>query len=147
SASGDVIGNPKLQPQYVNTFEFQIVYTPAGWLNLSSDVAYSIVDGKTEFIQQGIDKIARNLAHATTLSWESRVELKPRDWLQAYASFEIQRTVQHSGQEGYPDQVVGTEGTIYPREMVHTGVVVQPLRLPLRVAVLASYIGPRRASE
>jgi outer membrane receptor for ferrienterochelin and colicins len=147
STTGDVIGNPRLKPQYVNTFEFQVAYTPAPWLELSSDAAYSIVDDKTEFIQQGINKVARNVAHATTLSWESLVEVKARDWLQGRVSFEWQRTRQRSGQEGFPAQVVGTEGTIYPRVMLHAGLVVQPPRARLRAAVQASYIGVRKASE
>jgi outer membrane receptor for ferrienterochelin and colicins len=147
SATGDVIGNPSLEPQYVNTFEFQTAYEPTGWLAVSSDVAYSIVDDKNEFIQQGINKVARNVAHATTLSWESLVEVKARDWLQAHASFEWQRTRRRGGQEGYPAQVVGTEGTIYPQIMVQGGLVVQPPRARARMAVQASYIGERRASE
>jgi iron complex outermembrane receptor protein len=147
STSGDVKGNPKLEPQYVNTFEFQVAYQPAAWLGLSSDVAYSILDDKTEFIQQGIHKEARNVAHATTISWESLVECKPRDWLQGFLSFELQRTEQRSGQEGYPSQVIGSEGSIYPRLMLHAGIVAQPPQSPVRAAVLASYIGVRRASE
>jgi iron complex outermembrane receptor protein len=146
STTGDVIGNPNLKPQYVNTFELLAAWSHR-WLELSSDVAYSVVDDKTEFIQQGINKIARNVAHATTVSWESLVELKPSDWLQGYASFEWQRTRQRSGDEGFPAQVVGTAGTIYPNVMVHAGLAVQPRRLHLRAAVQSSYIGERRASE
>jgi outer membrane receptor for ferrienterochelin and colicins len=147
SATGDVQGNPNLKPQYVNTFEFQAAYAPNGWLSLSSDVAYNILDDKTEFIQQGINKVARNVAHATTLSSESLVEVKVQDWLQTHISVEWQRTRQRGGQEGYPAQVVGTAGTIYPRVMVHGGVVVQPPRVRSRAAIQASYIGARRASE
>ena len=147
SASGDVMGNPNLKPQYVNTFEFQAAYEPASWVNLSSDVAYSIVDDKSEFIQQGINRVARNVAHATTLSWESLVEVKVLDWLQAHGTFEWQRTRRRGGQEGYPAQVVGSEGTIYPRIMVQGGLVVQPPRARSRAAVQAAYIGARRASE
>jgi outer membrane receptor for ferrienterochelin and colicins len=147
STTGDVIGNAHLKPQYVNTFEFQVAWNPAAWLELSSDVAYSIVDDKTEFIQQGINKIGRNVAHATTISSESLVEVKATEWLQGHVSFEWQRTRQRSGEEGFPAQVVGTAGTIYPDVMVHAGVVVQPPRAHLRAAVQASYIGERRASE
>jgi outer membrane receptor for ferrienterochelin and colicins len=147
STTGDVIGNPNLKPQYVNTFEFQVSWAPAAWLDLSSDVAYSIVDDKTEFIQQGINKIARNVAHATTISSETLVEVKPSDWLQGHVSFEYQRTRQRSGEEGFPAQVVGTSGTIYPNVMMHAGVVVQPPPVKVRAAVQASYIGERRASE
>ena len=145
--TGDILGNPKLKPQYVNTFEAQVAWAPRPWLELSTDVAYSIVDDKTEFLQQGINKSARNIAHATTLSSESLVEVKPLDWLQTHLSFEWQRTRQRSGQEGFPAQVVGEEGTIYPRVMLHGGLVIQPPRAHLRAAVQASYIGERRASE
>jgi iron complex outermembrane receptor protein len=110
-------------------------------------VAYSIVEDKTEFIQQGINKVARNVAHATTISSETLVDLKPTDWLQAYLSFEYQRTRQRSGEEGFPAQVVGTAGTIYPNVMAHSGLVVQPPGGLLRAAVQLSYIGERRASE
>jgi len=147
STTGDVIGNPKLLPQYVNTFEFQAAWAPTGWLDLSSDVAYSIVDDKTEFLQQGINKVARNVAHATTLSWESLVEARATEWLQAHLSFEWQRTRQRTGQEGFSAQVVGEEGTIYPKIMLHGGLVVRSARARLRAAVQASYIGERRASE
>jgi iron complex outermembrane receptor protein len=147
SPSGDVIGNPDLRPQYVSTFEFQVAWNPAAWLALSTDVAYSILDDKTEFIQQGINKMARNVAHATTVSSESQLEIKPRDWIHGYLSFEVQQTRQRSGQEGYPAQLLGSEGTIYPRLMLHAGLVVQPPHAPVRAAVQTSYVGRRRASE
>jgi outer membrane receptor protein involved in Fe transport len=147
STTGDVRGNPNLKPQFVNTFEFQVAWSPTEWLDLSSVVAYSIVDDKTEFIQQGINKEARNVAHATTISSETLADLKPSDWLQAYLSFEYQQTRQRSGEEGFPAQVVGTSGTIYPNVMVHSGLVVQPPGAGLRAAVQLSYIGERRPSE
>src|SRR6185436_287019 len=148
SPTGDVIGNPTLLPQYVHTFEFQAAWAPTGWLDLSSDVAYSLVDDKTEFLQQGINKVARNVAHATTLSWESLVEARATEWLQAHLSFEWQRTRQRTGQEGFSAQVVGEEGTIYPKIMLHGGLVVRSARARLRAAVQASYIGePARTTS
>jgi outer membrane receptor for ferrienterochelin and colicins len=146
SSSGDVVGNQDLAPQYVNTFEFQLSYAALEMLTVSTDVAYSVVNDKTEFVQQGINKVARNVARAATLSWESLVEFKFRDWFRSYASLELQRTEQRTGQEGYAAQIIGTAGTIYPGMMIHGGVVTQPAGLPLRAAVLASYIGSRRAS-
>src|SRR5262249_11023089 len=52
ATSGDVVGNPDLRPQYVNTFEALVEYMPASFLTLSSDVAYSVLRDKTEFVQQ-----------------------------------------------------------------------------------------------
>jgi outer membrane receptor for ferrienterochelin and colicins len=146
SASHDVVGNPDLRPQYVNTFEAQIEYQPLAALTLSTDVAYNLLDDKTEFIQQGINQIARNLTHAASLSWESQAELRFRQWLNAHLSFELQRTISGSVQPGYVGQIIGADQSIYPRMLIHAGVAVQPGRLPVRAAVIGSYVGTRRAS-
>jgi outer membrane receptor protein involved in Fe transport len=147
AAAADVIGNPLLKPQYVHTFELELRGEPAEWLELSSDVAYSLLTDKTEFIQQGINIVARNVARAATLSWESMAELKVRSLMRAHLSLELQQTVVRTGQAGYVARVVGSNGGIYPNAMVHAGVVVQPPRWPVRAAVRASYIGRRRASD
>jgi hypothetical protein len=43
--------------------------------------------------------------------------------------------------------VVGSAGETYPVMMVHSGLAIQPPRLPLRGTFQASYIGTRRASD
>jgi outer membrane receptor for ferrienterochelin and colicins len=146
AATGDVVGNPQLRPQYVNTFEFQIEYAPTAVLGLSTALAYNRLDDKTEFIQQGINLVARNLARTTTVSWENKAELKYRDWLNGHLSFEVQRTRVDGGQQGYAADLIGNEGSLYPRMMIHAGAAAQLGPLPARLAVLASYIGTRRAS-
>jgi outer membrane receptor for ferrienterochelin and colicins len=146
SASGDVIGNQDLKPQYVNTFEFQLAWQPADWLNLSSDLAYNRLSNKTEFIQQGINKVARNVARATTLSFENLLELRYPQWLHAHVSVEMQHTTQQTGQDGYVGSVMSAVGSSYPDHMIHSGVVVQPPGFPVRAAVLYSYIGQRWAT-
>jgi outer membrane receptor for ferrienterochelin and colicins len=147
SAAGDVIGNAQLKPQYVQTGEFQLSAEPWDWMAVSSDVALSVLTDKAEFVQQGINKVARNVAHASTVSWESLIELKYRQVARAHASFELQRTERRTGQEGFTAVAVGTEGDIYPRAMLHTGLVAQPTGFPVRAAVQASYIGIRRSSD
>jgi outer membrane receptor for ferrienterochelin and colicins len=147
SAAGDVIGNRDLKPQYVQTGEFQVSAEPFEWMTVSSDVAYNVLTDKAEFVQQGINKVARNVARATTLTWESLTELKYASLARLQLSFELQRTTRRTGQEGFTGEVVGTAGDIYPRAMLHAGLVVQPPRFPLRVALQASYVGTRRASD
>jgi outer membrane receptor for ferrienterochelin and colicins len=147
SAIGDVTGNPQLRPQYVSTWEAQVAYEPAGFISISSDVAYNVLRDRTEFIQQGINQVARNVAHGATISWETMLELKYEALLRSYLSFEIQRTSKRTGAEGYQGQVVGTSGGIYPSSMVHAGLVGQSPRLPVRASIQASYIGVRRASD
>ena len=116
SASGDVVGNQDLTPQYVNTFEFQLAYDPLEALSLSTDVAYSLLNDKTEFVQQGINKVARNVARAATLSWESLVELKFRDWLRALRQprAAADRAAHRPGGLRRPGRS-GPAGSIYPQ--------------------------------
>jgi outer membrane receptor for ferrienterochelin and colicins len=147
STVGDLLGNPDLKPQYVRTLELQVASDPASFLSVSSDVAYSVLTDKTEFVQEGINQVARNVARAATVSWETTAELKYKRLLRGHVSFETQRTVRRTGQEGYTGEVVGSAGDIYPRAMVHTGVVAQPTNSPVRAAVQASWVGSRRSSD
>jgi iron complex outermembrane receptor protein len=147
SAIGDVVGNPQLKPQYVRTVEFQLSWEPTEYLSLSTNGVYNILSDKTEFVQQGINKVARNVARAATLSWETMAEYRYQSILRAHVSVEAQRTVRETGQDGYSAEVVGTAGGIYPELMVHSGLAAQPTGLPLRGTVQASFIGQRRASD
>ncbi len=147
SAIGDVVGNPQLKPQFVRTAEFQLAWEPTDYLSLSGNGVYNVLSDKTEFVQQGINKVARNLARAATLSWEMMAEMKYQSVLRAHVSFETQRTVRRTGEDGYSAEVVGEEGGIYPNMMVHGGLAAQPTGIPLRATVQASYIGDRRPSD
>jgi outer membrane receptor for ferrienterochelin and colicins len=147
SSVGDVVGNPQLAPQYVRTLELQVAIEPAEFLSLSSNVAFSVVNDKTEFVQVGINQVARNVARAATASWETMLELKYGGTLRSHLSLELQRTTRETGHDGYLGEVVGAGGGIYPALMVHAGAVVQPSGFPARAAVQASYVGRRRASD
>ncbi len=147
SSVGDVVGNPELEPQYVKTAELQLSCEPLDVLELSSNVAYSILTNKTEFVQQEINKVARNVARAQTLSWESQAELKIQSLFRAHLGLELQRTVRRTGQEDYPAEVVGTPGGIYPNFILRAGAATQPTHSPVRLTVQASYVGARRASD
>src|SRR5206468_12646058 len=100
---------------------------------------------KTEFVQQGITKVARNVSRAATVSWESMAEVSYESLVRAHVSYELQRTTRRTGQDGYAAEIVGDDGGVYPTAMLHTGLVGQPPGLPVRAAVQASYIGARRA--
>jgi outer membrane receptor for ferrienterochelin and colicins len=147
STVGDVLGNPDLKPQYVRTLEAQVAAEPAAFFSISSNVAYSVLTDKTEFVQEGINQVARNVARAATLSWETTAELKYKRLVRTHVSVEVQRTVRRTGQEGYTAAVVGTAGDIYPRAVLQAGVAAQPTNSPVRAAVQASYVGARRASD
>jgi outer membrane receptor for ferrienterochelin and colicins len=147
SRVGDVVGNPNLEPQYSRTLELQLAWEPTEWLTLSTNVAYTGLSDKTEFVQQEINTVARNVSRARTLSSETSAELKLGAVARGYLSFEAQRTVRRTGQRGYVEQVVGPQGGIYPSRSAHAGVVAQPRGWPVRLATQVVYVGPRRASD
>jgi iron complex outermembrane receptor protein len=54
--------------------------------------------------------------------------------------------VQQTHGDDFVAEVLNASGSIYPQVMVHADVAVQPPGAPLRGAVMASYVGSRRAS-
>ena len=146
SATGDVVGNPDLKPQFVNTVELQLEHAPSPRQLVSTALVYNLLTDKTEFIQASGNKAARNVARAATVSWESQVDLKYPRWLNTHLSLELQRTTQRTQQDDYLGEVLASAGTIYPEVMLHGGLALQHPQVPVRGSVLASYVGARRAS-
>jgi iron complex outermembrane receptor protein len=143
--AGDVAGNQDLEPQYVNTFELQLAYEPAEWMNLSSTAAYNRLNNRTEFIQQGVNLEARNVLRTDSYSWENQLEVRASHWLHASLSFELNRTRTRSDERTYLDMITGGQAGIYPHLMIHAGVAASLGDL-LRGAVMLSYFGRRRSS-
>jgi len=144
---GDIIGNPDLEPQYVHTFEVQAAYSFLSHFKVSSEVAYSLLRDKAEFTQQGVNQIARNISEVSGLSWQVELLATYEDLGRAYASFELQRTQRELGVEGYVAQLLGDENAIYPSYIGRLGGSAKVPKLPLRLGLEASYIGPRKASD
>jgi iron complex outermembrane receptor protein len=142
---GDIIGNQELAPQRVRTVEAELSYRPVRQLSIRSDVAWSRLYDKAEFTPLGPNTVARNLAELDVVSWETSAEAKI-DWLLAYASFEIQRSVRHLGEDGYLPRLVEGGATNYPAHIARAGVELAPLPL-LRVGAQTRYVGPRPASD
>ncbi|NMB76669.1 MAG: TonB-dependent receptor [Myxococcales bacterium] len=145
--SGDIIGNPDLEPQYVHTLEGQVLWSPSEVLHLSTDVGYSLVMDQAEFTQQGANKVARNISELGALSWEAEAELHWKDWLRAYLNLTLVWVVRDRGEEGYAAELVGWRNGIYPPLTVNLGVMGRLPKLPLRLSVEASFRSSRRASD
>lgn len=147
---GDVVGNEDLKPQFIHTWESQVVVRPLSGVSLSSGVSYNIVLNQAEFVPQGINQSAQNTATQTALTLESRVDLKHRELLGGYGSFEWVRSFIDSNREGYQAELVGTAMVAYPAWIGRVGAFVgSPWNggLPLELTVQALIAGPRRAAE
>ena len=144
---GDIIGNPDLKPQYIHTFEFQVSYAPWDFLTLRTDLAYSILLNKAEFTQQGLNKVARNVAELGALSWESELDLHWKQWLRGYVNFAFQHLVRDLGEAGYVSELVGSGLSLYPAVLLHFGLRGRLPGLPLRAGLEGTIMGERRASD
>jgi iron complex outermembrane receptor protein len=145
---GDVLGNPALAPQRVHTVEGQVSYNPMRGVVISSGLAYSLLLNKAAFVQQGLNRVAKNLSEMRALSWETEVMADYENMVRGYASFELPIVVRSAGQPGYQTNLVGHSNVIYPGFIARGGVSVRlPWRAPLRVGIEGSYVGSRRASD
>jgi len=145
--AGDVVGNPELAPQFVHTFEAQLQYKPLDWLSLSTDVAYSILLDKAEFVQKGVNRVARNVAKAGSLTWEAQLQASIPNKLRGYLSAELQHTVREVGEVGYQAWLVGSDNVLYPPFLLRAGIWGRVPAGPLAASAEAACVARRRASD
>ncbi|MES1176410.1 MAG: TonB-dependent receptor [Myxococcales bacterium] len=147
---GDVVGNPQLQPQKVQTVEYQGSFRPTAFFGVTSGVSYNWLQNKAEFTPQGINETARNVASQRSASWETRADLRHYDDYNLYGSFELVHSVRDLGQQGYAASVVGSKNVIYPPWVVRAGVtfaVPSLPSLPLELGSEAMLVAPRRVGD
>ncbi len=148
-APGDVIGNPDLKPQYVHTLELAPALGVTKFLTLRTTFAYNIILNKAEFIPQGINRTAANVAEVHGLSSETAANFKYEDIVNGYVSFEWQRVIRKLGQEGYQANLVGQDNIISPPWIVRAGVsgrlpFLEPV--PVHLGIQGMVVAKRRAS-
>ncbi|MFZ5896904.1 MAG: TonB-dependent receptor plug domain-containing protein [Myxococcota bacterium] len=147
---GDVVGNPNLKPQHIDTIEYQMSLQPSRFFGVTSGVSYNWLFNKAEFTPQGINQTARNVASQRTLSWETRVDARHYNDYVAYASFELVHSLRDLGQEGYAATLVGTRNVVYPPWIARAGVTISvpsTPTVPLQLGAEGVLVGPRRASD
>jgi outer membrane receptor for ferrienterochelin and colicins len=146
----DVVGNERLAPQRIHTLEYQMSLTPARWFGVTSSVSQSWLLDKAEFTPQGINQTARNVASQRSLAWETRLDVRRFEDVNAYLSFDLLRSERKLDQEGYAAALVGSRNVVYPNYILRGGVAVGVPSLPdvpLELGAEATFVGPRRAAE
>jgi iron complex outermembrane receptor protein len=144
--SGDVVGNPGLKPQRVQTVEGELAFKPVAWFSASTALSYNYLQNKAEFASEGVNLVARNLAEADSLSWETRLEARYQRFVSGYLSFEKQFMSRRSGDEGYRAELVGEINEGAPEAIVRAGITGEYAPWHLRLALEGAYVGAREAS-
>jgi outer membrane receptor for ferrienterochelin and colicins len=148
--TGDVIGERALEPQHVDTLEFQALFEFGPPLSLSSGLAYSQIRDKAEFAPRGLNLTASNIAEQKSVSWETRADFCVATGLNGYASFEWIHSRRTLGQEGYAARLLGDQNVAYPdwigRAGVMLGIPFIP-DVPLDVATEGILVGPSTAAD
>jgi iron complex outermembrane receptor protein len=147
---GDVVGNPNLTPQRINTVEYQMSWKPSRFFGITSSASYNWLLNKAEFTPQGINLTARNVASQRTFTWETRADARHYEDYTAYASFEYAYSLRDLGQEGYTASLVGTKNVVYPPWIARAGLnvsVPSVPSVPLTLAAEGMLVAPRRAYD
>ena len=145
--SGDIIGNPDLEPQYVHTIEGQVIYQPIPALSVGTNLAYSYVQNLAVFSRSGFNSVARNVAELGTISWESYVELSLEDIVGGFVKYEMLLSERNLGDEGFQAALLGDEAGVFPDVQLRTGLWAEFSEAYLRGTLEVRYIGERRASD
>ena len=147
---GGIVGNERLEPQFVHSWEVHGSYSFARYFNLASGLAYGLLIDKAELVSQGTNLTAKNIARLHAFSWESRLDVLIRDDLRAYLSLDLQRNYRDLGRDGYLAQIAGHQAGEYPR-FIGRGGASRRLEVSERFSLLANlearWVGPRRASD
>jgi iron complex outermembrane receptor protein len=147
---GDVVGNPNLKPQHIDTVEYQMSLQPSRFFGISSGVSYNWLLNKAEFTPQGINQTARNVASQRSFTWETRLDARHYNDFVTYASFELVHSLRDLGQEGYAASLIGTQNVVYPPWIARAGVTISvpsTPNVPLQLGAEGILVGPRRAAD
>jgi iron complex outermembrane receptor protein len=147
---GDVIGNSNLRPQYIHTLEGQVSFRPNKVLEATTGLAQNWLLDKAEFTPQGINQAAVNVASQSSLTWESRVDVRYRDHLTSYVGLDVVHSRRDLGQDGYAATLIGQRNVVYPNWIARGGASVRlPFvpRLPLDFSAQGMVVGSRRAAD
>lgn len=144
---GDILGNPSLKPSYVHTLETQISYRFAPYVTWSVGLVYNRILDKAEFVPQGINQVARNIASVTTYSLESQLDISYKEWIRAYGNVGFNHTQRQTRAVGYQADLVGSDNVVYPVFIGNAGVTLGMPGVPMRAGVESSVVSDRRASD
>ncbi|MBN2719433.1 MAG: TonB-dependent receptor [Deltaproteobacteria bacterium] len=146
---GDVVGNDKLKPQYVHTFELSPSIRLNKNISMYAAAAHSIILDKAEFVPEGANITAQNVSRVRTYSVETGVDVAFENILAGYLSMEIQRAEREQPYADYRTRLIGTENIVAPSWIVRAGAsYALPFssKLPLRLGSRVMMVGERRAS-
>jgi hypothetical protein len=102
---------------------------------------------QAEFVQQGDNQVAENIARTLSLSWESELTVDYKKAVVAYANVALNQTIERTNQRGYVAELTNHGNLAYPTLVANGGVSAKPHGLPLRLGMEGSFVTARRGSR
>ena len=131
----------------IHTWEGNVLFRPWEWLRLQTSFSYSYVLDKAEFVYQGANSVAQNLAELGVYAWETEARVQWDEQLYAYFNFALVGGQRNLRDTGYRARLVGANLELYPPAILNAGVGYRFREIPLRLTAEARYISDRRASD
>lgn len=144
---GDITGNPDLKPSHMHTVEALVAYQLDRWVSWSTGILYNALLNKAEFVPQGVNLVARNIATVVTYGVESQLDFTFREWVRAYVNLGFNRTQRRVDAGGYQTRLVGMENVLSPSLVANGGMELSMPHTPLRAGAEVTAVSSRRASE
>jgi len=138
----DVVGNPDLIPETIDTVEALVSWAPWPGLELSLDAYFNQIRNKVELVLEANRSQARNLAEIRTLGYEGEVRWSSGK-TSAFANAAFQTTVRQATEE--EDEVLGGHNVLFPEVIANAGATYRFLD-GLTAAGEMNAIGTRKAS-
>ncbi|MDX9721098.1 MAG: TonB-dependent receptor [Myxococcota bacterium] len=147
-SSGDILGNPELDPQRIRTVETMVFSQLFAWLKLQTGISYSYLEDKAEFVRDGTNLVARNVAEVDSLAWEASAELREKELgIDAYARFSWVMGTRNLDVQGYRSALWRSDLVAYPPLILHLGAAWTMPWIPLSMHTQLSFFDATYASD
>ena len=143
--TGDIIGNSDLQPEKAQTVETETSWAISPNLIASADAYYTQVQDEVQFVHQGANSVASNVANSSTVGLEGTLR-----WQWAFLHGYLNGTLQNTNATTPPDAVFVSQdprSELFPTAMVNTGVSVPLPWIPVDAYLEGRYVGDQKPSE
>lgn len=144
-ALGDIIGNPDLKPERAQTLESEVAWAVNPHLIVSANGYYTQVQDQVQFVKDGANYQAKNLATAQTVGVEGSLRWQI-DFLRGYLNGALQ-TTNGTGTATGPFVSADPRSELFPSATANVGVVAPLPWLPIDVYVEGRYVSSMKPSS
>lgn len=145
--SGDLVGNPDLEPEKAKTLEWSLIGILEDYLQFDLNLFYSEIENKIEYVLPygDISNITSdNISNIYSAGLESNIRFEYQQ-LSAYLNYSYQKSVSHKNHPLFGD--IQTITNLYPAHLLKFGTTCKWPEYFVKFDLDGRYVSKRLASE